>query len=135
MFTMQDFQNKLDEINFRYDKDSDGNIFFSQTGDKNFRYVIVVERQDDVSFKVEIHTGIEFPEYNFRVLDKINKYNTRYKWYSFAINSKSKNELVMFSYIDSQYTSSVEGLIDLIIMGIKIINDLYPDTQRLIWNS
>lgn len=133
MVTMRELRNKLDEMNVKYEVSENGNIGFFQTGDKNFRYFTIINLEDD-AFRFMIYTGIELMEYNFKTLNKINEYNMNYKWYKFFIE-EDKNELMMTSYLNNEYIDDVEQLIGLIIVGGRILNHLYPDIQRFMWNS
>lgn len=134
MFTLRDVQNRFDEMDVNYRILNDGTIGLLQTGKQNFRYMIWLAIEGTICRAV-FYTGVHFPEYNMKVLSKINKFNKIYKMYSFCVNEEDENELVLKGYIDIEYTNDIESVVSLIALGQRVLDDLYPETQKIIWSN
>lgn len=134
MFTLRDIQNRLDEMDVNYKMFDDGTIGFILTAKQNFRFAVFISI-DSFYCRTSFYTGIHFPEYNMKVLSKINDFNKRYKIFSFHINEQNENELIIDGFIDTEYTSDIESVIDLIAREQYVLENLYPETQKLIWSN
>lgn len=133
MITKEDFMSKLDGLNIKYNIEKDL-IIFSQTGKYNFQYYITVQFQENI-FVLNFYTELHFPNADFEAYEEINNLNKRYKFFSFFLNENNKNELVLTADVDTMSMFAHDSLFNLIISGTQILDDIYPEIQKIIWRN
>lgn len=133
MISMFEVKSRLDDMGITYHSyEDDKQLTFEITGKRNNRTIVglLLNNEDNEAF-ICFRLRVNFFTYNIKIAKTINEYNSKYKWYQFYIDDK--NELMMKINLDCRFINDEENILEYIARGLAIIEEIYPETQRLLW--
>ena len=119
------------ETTFQLGGDNQDVIFLQQSLKKNSSVLMkVLLIFDDMSIQIRIYGlgNTQYPSHNF--LKKINLLNSKYKWYKFVVDDSGAIYIELTVIADGNIN---EKLIEYIILGLGIADDVYPTIMKSIW--
>lgn len=134
MIYIENVKRMLDNEDLKYKSISNNSVAMCWTGKYNNDYAIAIDLVEDEGIGyLEVATGIFIEDITPQIHDKINYLNFRVKWFKFFINNN--NQLMMEYCVDLNGVSSETVFLRKIYSATNIIDEIFPDIQRTIWNK
>lgn len=134
MINIENVKRMLDNEDLKYKSISTNSVAMRWTGKYNNDYAIAIDLVEDEGIGyLEVATGIFIEDITPQIYDKLNYLNFRVKWFKFFINNN--NQLMMEYCIDLKEVSSETVFLRKIYSAANIMNEIFPDIKRTIWNK
>ena len=131
MININQLKDALKNENITYLEESEGLLLRHHSEKYNFENFVILNVFDDDEYVHICCFAFTFEEITRSVLSLVNELNGRFKFFSFHVNDK-KCLLVKTTAIVKE-NNSVEEVIELIARACYVMDDIYPDVQRVIW--
>lgn len=133
MITIEQLEGALRDggLNFSCDKEKNEIVLKHHSSKYNFDNFILLEVSDDNEYVDVYCFAFTFEELSRSVLNLINELNGRFKFFSFYVDDD--NRLILHSTAIVKENNSIDEAIELVARATKLMDDIYPDVQRIIW--